>query len=387
MLAVLPALGHLHRSGLLFCDFKPDNVIRTQDSLKLIDLGGVYRIDDPAARSTGRRATRRRRSRAGPVGRRPTSTRSRARSMLLCIDFKGYQSDLRPQPARPRTSSRSSPSSTRSTGCCEGDRARSRRPLPDGGGDGRSARRRPARGRRAPTAGTPGPRPSTLFSGDFRRAARRPDWRAAARAAGRHRRPGGRLSRDARRHRPRRARRPPARGARPTVEVRAAADARADRGGRAGRGRRAHRARSRRTTRGSGGSSGTARLAELARGRPRARGAVFPSVYRAVPGELAPKLALARRPSRRRSTPRAAGWYERCRASIAASPRRRSGWPAAASRSATGPARWTAYDARRGELEHLHRVARSRRIHCLIAAQRRAGPVADLVTADAACAA
>ncbi len=29
MLEILPALGYLHERGLLFCDFKPDNVIQT----------------------------------------------------------------------------------------------------------------------------------------------------------------------------------------------------------------------------------------------------------------------------------------------------------------------------------------------------------------------
>ncbi|MBB0246392.1 protein kinase, partial [Streptomyces alkaliphilus] len=42
----LDALGHLHGRGLLYCDFKPANVIRTGDRLKLIDLGAVRRIDD-----------------------------------------------------------------------------------------------------------------------------------------------------------------------------------------------------------------------------------------------------------------------------------------------------------------------------------------------------
>jgi serine/threonine-protein kinase PknG len=46
MLEILPALGYLHSNGLLFCDFKPDNVIRTGASVKLIDLGGVHRIGD-----------------------------------------------------------------------------------------------------------------------------------------------------------------------------------------------------------------------------------------------------------------------------------------------------------------------------------------------------
>ncbi len=45
-LEVLPALGYLHGVGLLYCDFKPDNVIQTEEQLKLIDLGAVRRIDD-----------------------------------------------------------------------------------------------------------------------------------------------------------------------------------------------------------------------------------------------------------------------------------------------------------------------------------------------------
>ena len=43
---VLPALGYLHGRGLLFCDFKPDNVIHAEEQLKLIDLGAVRRVED-----------------------------------------------------------------------------------------------------------------------------------------------------------------------------------------------------------------------------------------------------------------------------------------------------------------------------------------------------
>src|SRR5690606_14180946 len=46
ILAVLPALGYLHDNGMLYCDFKPDNVIHEGDGVKLIDLGGVRRVDD-----------------------------------------------------------------------------------------------------------------------------------------------------------------------------------------------------------------------------------------------------------------------------------------------------------------------------------------------------
>jgi serine/threonine-protein kinase PknG len=45
-LEVLPALGHLHSLGLAYCDFKPDNVIQYDRQLKLIDLGAVIRLDD-----------------------------------------------------------------------------------------------------------------------------------------------------------------------------------------------------------------------------------------------------------------------------------------------------------------------------------------------------
>jgi serine/threonine-protein kinase PknG len=45
-LEVLPALGYLHDRGLLYCDFKPDNVIHAEEQLKLIDLGAVRAIGD-----------------------------------------------------------------------------------------------------------------------------------------------------------------------------------------------------------------------------------------------------------------------------------------------------------------------------------------------------
>lgn len=45
-LEILPAIGYLHSQGLLYCDLKPDNVIQTHEQLKLIDLGAVRRMDD-----------------------------------------------------------------------------------------------------------------------------------------------------------------------------------------------------------------------------------------------------------------------------------------------------------------------------------------------------
>ncbi|MFB8279432.1 serine/threonine-protein kinase [Nocardia colli] len=46
VLEMLPALGYLHSLGLAYCDFKPDNVMQTDEQLKLIDLGAVIAMDD-----------------------------------------------------------------------------------------------------------------------------------------------------------------------------------------------------------------------------------------------------------------------------------------------------------------------------------------------------
>ena len=93
ILEILPAFGHLHEHGLLFCDFKPDNVIHTDGSLKLIDLGGVYRMDDttsPIYGTPGFQAPEIARDRARRS--RPTSITVGRTLAVLCTDFAGYQS-------------------------------------------------------------------------------------------------------------------------------------------------------------------------------------------------------------------------------------------------------------------------------------------------------
>ncbi|HET7665742.1 MAG TPA: tetratricopeptide repeat protein [Mycobacterium sp.] len=46
LIEIIPALGYLHSQGLAYCDFKPDNVMQVDEQLKLIDLGAVIRMDD-----------------------------------------------------------------------------------------------------------------------------------------------------------------------------------------------------------------------------------------------------------------------------------------------------------------------------------------------------
>ncbi len=45
MLEILPALGYLHSLGLVYNDLKPENIMVTEEQLKLIDLGAVSRIN------------------------------------------------------------------------------------------------------------------------------------------------------------------------------------------------------------------------------------------------------------------------------------------------------------------------------------------------------
>jgi serine/threonine-protein kinase PknG len=52
-LRILDVLAYLHGRGLLYCDMKPDNVILGPDGVKVIDLGAVRRMDDHESPAIG----------------------------------------------------------------------------------------------------------------------------------------------------------------------------------------------------------------------------------------------------------------------------------------------------------------------------------------------
>jgi serine/threonine-protein kinase PknG len=89
---ILPAFQYLHDLGLIFCDFKPDNIIQVGDAVKLIDLGGVRRADDQASAIYGTVGYQ-----APEV---PTVGASVASDiftigrtlLVLAMEFRGYQS-------------------------------------------------------------------------------------------------------------------------------------------------------------------------------------------------------------------------------------------------------------------------------------------------------
>ncbi|MFB9693835.1 tetratricopeptide repeat protein [Amorphoplanes digitatis] len=95
VLEIMPAFGYLHDRGLIFCDFKPDNVIQTGDQVKLIDLGGVVHIDDQDAAlygTVGYQAPEM--AQAGPSIQSDLYTIGRTLAVLT-TDFRGYQSTFK----------------------------------------------------------------------------------------------------------------------------------------------------------------------------------------------------------------------------------------------------------------------------------------------------
>ncbi|MFI9271595.1 tetratricopeptide repeat protein [Kitasatospora sp. NPDC052896] len=88
-LEALPALGYLHSRGLVYCDFKIDNVIQSEDSLKIIDMGAVRRFDDdgPIYGTVGYQAPEIATDGPSPASDLYTVARTLA---VLTFDFQGY---------------------------------------------------------------------------------------------------------------------------------------------------------------------------------------------------------------------------------------------------------------------------------------------------------
>ena len=91
ILEMLPAFQYLHDLGLVYCDFKPDNMIQVGDAMKLIDLGGVRRIDDQESAiygTVGYQAPEV--AEVGPSVASDIYTIGRT-LVVLCMEFRGYQ--------------------------------------------------------------------------------------------------------------------------------------------------------------------------------------------------------------------------------------------------------------------------------------------------------
>jgi len=91
MIEILPAFQYLHDLGLLYCDFKPDNMIQVGDDVKLIDLGGVRLVSDldsPIYGTVGYQAPEV--PQVGPSVPSDIYTIGRTLAVLI-MEFRGYQ--------------------------------------------------------------------------------------------------------------------------------------------------------------------------------------------------------------------------------------------------------------------------------------------------------
>jgi len=160
ILGILPAFAYLHAQGIAYCDFKPDNFMLEEGDVKLIDMGGVRRID----------------AEGGPT-RSPICIRSAARSPTSSwISSQLVPTSLR---CRPRPSSRCWLRTRPLSAAAAGDAPRPGPALSDRRRDGRSALWRAARDRRAEGGAEAGREPSLHWRPADRRRRCRGHRRAA----------------------------------------------------------------------------------------------------------------------------------------------------------------------------------------------------------------
>ena len=119
---ILAAFAYLHAAGMVYCDMKPDNFMLegTPPDVKLIDMGGVRRLDDPGGDIYGTRGY----SAGGGRG------ADRGLGLVHARPHAGRAADgiplperLRVRSAAARPSRRCSPATSRSTGSCSRPRS------------------------------------------------------------------------------------------------------------------------------------------------------------------------------------------------------------------------------------------------------------------------
>ena len=90
---ILGAFAYLHGQGLVYCDFKPDNVMLEVNDVKLIDMGGVRRVDDPEGDIYGTTGYTAPEAGRGPTVVSDLFTVGRTLAVLV-TEFKGFTRDF-----------------------------------------------------------------------------------------------------------------------------------------------------------------------------------------------------------------------------------------------------------------------------------------------------
>ena len=97
ILGILPAFAYLHAQNLVYCDFKPDNVMLEGDDVKLIDMGAVRRIGDPGGDVYGTVGYQAPEAGDDPIAESDLFTIGRTLAVLLMdFDINRYATSLPP---------------------------------------------------------------------------------------------------------------------------------------------------------------------------------------------------------------------------------------------------------------------------------------------------
>jgi serine/threonine-protein kinase PknG len=99
ILEILPAFQYLSDGGLVYCDFKPENVMVEEETVKLIDLGAVRREDDTGGDIYGSKGYTAPEAREAPTASSDLYSVARALAVLVAsFDFQGaHEYELPPQ--------------------------------------------------------------------------------------------------------------------------------------------------------------------------------------------------------------------------------------------------------------------------------------------------
>jgi serine/threonine-protein kinase PknG len=96
---ILPALGYLDEMGLVYCDFKPENVMVEEETVKLIDLGAVRQVDATGGDIYGSRGYTAPEAHDAPTPVSDLYSVGRALAVLVAsFDFQGKYETSLPSP-------------------------------------------------------------------------------------------------------------------------------------------------------------------------------------------------------------------------------------------------------------------------------------------------
>jgi serine/threonine-protein kinase PknG len=99
MAEILPAFDYLDQMGLVYCDFKPENVMVEEETVKLIDMGAVRRVDDTGGDVYGSKGYTAPEASDNPTPVSDLYTVARSLAVLVAsFDFQGKYEHALPPP-------------------------------------------------------------------------------------------------------------------------------------------------------------------------------------------------------------------------------------------------------------------------------------------------